>query len=244
MPEYPWMVKLWSNDGTKLVAEASTLPYKHWPDILLWGSRYFVKTEDLTALGEPTPKYCERFCGVVGIYEKMSLLADPSSIVDPHPPSDSESPPGNSALPEVDGDAVIQGLPLDAEIEMLQDPGSFDKATTDGNPPADGHWDKPAPKPLKEDGQHGAYWILPESERAKGFIRPVRRSYIHTVCGALTTMGQAIAETFARNPKYYSDTLCIKCGVHLPVDQFVWDGTGPAVITDPNNWEGFERVGT
>jgi hypothetical protein len=23
-------------------------------------------------------------------------------------------------------------------------------------------------------GQHGAYWVLSESERAKGFIRPVR----------------------------------------------------------------------
>lgn len=241
MPEYPWMVKLWSNDGMTLVAEASTLPYKHWPDLLLWGSRYFVKTEDLTALGEPTPKYCERFCGIVGIYEKMSLPADPSS------------PPGNPALPEVDGDAMIQGLPkAEAEREapslrdVLQDPGSFDKATTDGNPPADGHWDKPAPKPLKEDGQHGAYWILPESERAKGFIRPVRRSYIHTVCGALTTMGQAIAETFARNPKYYSGTFCVKCDAHLSVDQFVWDGTGPKgqVFVDKADYSAWERVGT
>lgn len=231
MPEYPWKVKLWSYDGKTLVAEASTLPYKHWPDLLLWGSRHFVKTKDQG--DEPTPKYCERFCGIVGIYEKMSLQADPSSIADLHPPSEDECPPGN----------------LDAEIEMLQDPGSFDKATTDGNPPADDHWDKPAPKPLKEDKQHGAYWILPESERAKGFVRPVRRSYIHTVCGGLTTMGQSIAETYARNPKYYGKTMCVHCGDHFPVGpdgEFVWDDSGPKgqVFIDKADYSEWERVGT
>lgn len=30
-----------------------------------------------------------------------------------------------------------------------------------------------------ETGQHKAYWVLSESERAKGFIRPVRESYKH-----------------------------------------------------------------
>jgi len=53
------------------------------------------------------------------------------------------------------------------------------KATTDGEPPEDGNWDGPAPKPVREDGQHGAYYVLPESERAKGFVRPYRTSYKH-----------------------------------------------------------------
>ena len=29
------------------------------------------------------------------------------------------------------------------------------------------------------DGQHVDHWVLPQEERAKGFIRPVRRSYKH-----------------------------------------------------------------
>ena len=53
------------------------------------------------------------------------------------------------------------------------------KHTTDGEPPADGHWDGPAPKPLRADGQHESYWVLPESERAKGFVRPYRDTYRH-----------------------------------------------------------------
>ena len=29
------------------------------------------------------------------------------------------------------------------------------------------------------DGQYKDHWILPEEERVKGFVRPVRRSYVH-----------------------------------------------------------------
>lgn len=37
-----------------------------------------------------------------------------------------------------------------------------------------------APGPINpETGQHTSYWVLSEAERAKGFIRPVRRSYQH-----------------------------------------------------------------
>lgn len=51
--------------------------------------------------------------------------------------------------------------------------------TTDGCPPAPGLEDAPAPQPIGANGQHGAYWVLSEEERAKGFVRPVRRSYRH-----------------------------------------------------------------
>ncbi len=36
-----------------------------------------------------------------------------------------------------------------------------------------------APQPVGPGGQHLAYWVLSEEERAKGFVRPVRRSYRH-----------------------------------------------------------------
>lgn len=67
------------------------------------------------------------------------------------------------------------------------------------------------------------YLVLSEEERAKGFIRPVRRTYVHDKCGVATTMGQAIAETYARNPKFYGSTYCVKCSMHLPVGEFKWD---------------------
>jgi hypothetical protein len=39
-------------------------------------------------------------------------------------------------------------------------------------------WDD-SHKELKEDGQQRGYVVLSEEERAKGFVRPVRRSYVH-----------------------------------------------------------------
>jgi hypothetical protein len=125
-------------------------------------------------------------------------------------------------------------------------------------------------------GQQKDYVVLSAEERAKGFIRPVRRSYIHRGklppsnlrdltdeekerqsaynyvkyeeygedkapavgrywtqaqldsvkgCDGLTTMSAPIAETYARDPKFYGATFCAHCGKHLPVDEFVWEGT-------------------
>lgn len=134
-------------------------------------------------------------------------------------------------------------------------------------------------------GQQKAYVVLSEDERAKGFVRPVRRSYRHVgppapsglrdltadeherydqfgyakfeeygpdrspitgkfwtqadldrlgKCGVVTTMGQALAETYARDPSFYSSTFCCRCGTHFPVGEsgeFVWDGTQERVGT-------------
>lgn len=81
------------------------------------------------------------------------------------------------------------------------------------------------------DGQQECYLVLSEEERAKGFVRPVRRTYIHTECGAATTMGLALAETYARDPKFYGGTFCVRCGDHFPVSEFTWDGTDQRVGT-------------
>lgn len=140
------------------------------------------------------------------------------------------------------------------------------------------------------DGQLKDHWVLPAEERAKGFVRPVRRSYRHVGlpapanplrdldpeelecyegtgfvkfepypqepaalvckigrywtqaeldkvgkgCGVVTSMPQAIAETYARSPRYYGQTFCCGCGTYLPVGEhgeFVWDGTNERVGT-------------
>ena len=123
-------------------------------------------------------------------------------------------------------------------------------------------------------GQQKGYVVLSAAERAKGFVRPVRRSYVHVGarprfplrdltpeereryaafgyikredypeseapvtgrfwtearlrpgCGVMTTMGTALAETYARDPKFYSGTFCIGCRTHLPLEEFVWEGS-------------------
>ena len=87
---------------------------------------------------------------------------------------------------------------------------------------------------LKANGQQQGYVVLADEERAKGFVRPVRRAYKHLKCGVVTTMGQTLAETYARDPAFYSGTFCCGCGTHFPVGQageFVWDGTSEKVGT-------------
>lgn len=153
-------------------------------------------------------------------------------------------------------------------------------------------------------GQHGIYLVLSEEERSKGFIRPVRTSYIHIGkkletegtlhslekelenhsdfakefytkengyagflkypkskepvtgrfiktseyndilnkkqhsggCGTITKMRLALAETYARDPKFYGATFCVGCNKHLPVDEFVWDGTNE-ILGSPTTME-------
>lgn len=115
--------------------------------------------------------------------------------------------------------------------------------------------DKPAPPPVdrsattltdgspvtadhreinRETGMQKGYVVLSEEERAKGFVRPVRRDYTHQACGGMTTMGRALAETYARDPAFYSGTFCSYCGAHFPVGkdgEFVWSGTQERVGT-------------
>jgi hypothetical protein len=126
-----------------------------------------------------------------------------------------------------------------------------------------------------QEGQNEIYLVLSDEELKKGFIRPVRNSYIHVGknidkskmrpltknehkqydkynyigfipnensnsavigrfikmsdlipgCGAKTTMSLKIAETYARNPKFYGSTYCCGCQRHLPVEEFIWEDT-------------------
>lgn len=130
----------------------------------------------------------------------------------------------------------------------------------------------PCLRETRPDGQQECYLVLSDEERAKGFVRPVRQSYVHIgaqskydlrplteeekvrhagcnyvafekypesespvtgrfwtqeqldarQCGAITRMPLAIAETYARDPKFYGATYCVKCQKHLPVEEFVW----------------------
>lgn len=94
---------------------------------------------------------------------------------------------------------------------------------TDGSPVTPDHREiDPA------TGQQKGYVVLSADERAKGFVRPVRDTYVHEKCGGVTTMSRALAETYARDPGFYSGTFCSLCRRHFPVGvdgEFRWDGT-------------------
>lgn len=98
------------------------------------------------------------------------------------------------------------------------------KTLVDGSPVTDDHREiNPA------TGQQKAYVILSDEERARGFVRPVRRSYTHRKCGFDTTMSQKIAETYAVSPEFYSATFCVHCRDHFTVNEFCWSGTDEQV---------------
>lgn len=69
----------------------------------------------------------------------------------------------------------------------------------------------------------GCYWTQERLDRAEG-------------CGTVTTMGRALAETYAAKPDFYGSTFCQGCGEYFPVGEFVWIGE--------DGRETAERVGT
>lgn len=90
--------------------------------------------------------------------------------------------------------------------------------TDDPNDPALTHGSDTEPV-----GQASKYLVLSEEERAKGFVRPLRRAYIHVNgCGAVTTMSLPLCETYARDPQFYGSTYCTGCNMHRPVAEFHW----------------------
>ena len=88
-------------------------------------------------------------------------------------------------------------------------------------------------------GMQKGYVVLSAEERAKGWVRPLRRTYTHVGrineqrlggprlggCGTDTTMGLALAETWASDIYFYGGTYCCFCRAHFPLNEFVWAGT-------------------
>lgn len=95
--------------------------------------------------------------------------------------------------------------------------------------------DDPGLQKIRPDGQQENYLVLSDEERAKGFVRPVRQAYKHVKCGQVTTMGLKIAETYARDPKFYGGTFCCGCGSHFSLKDadgnaaFLWEPDGSPV---------------
>lgn len=100
------------------------------------------------------------------------------------------------------------------------------KETVTGNKPENSESMATPTDAKKADGQHSDHWVLSKEERAKGFIRPVRSTYVHLKCLTETTMPYACAETYARQPNFYGSTFCCHCKGYFPVGadgEFIWD---------------------
>lgn len=54
---------------------------------------------------------------------------------------------------------------------------------------------------------------------------------LKTGCGAETRMARSIAETYARDPKFYGSTYCVGCRMHRPVAEFIWSADGSVLGT-------------
>ena len=212
------------------VVDVLPFPDSGMPLVVTWGIRTFVTNPSFQTEGV---RWVYKECFAVA-----SLTASPGrTAVPPEPPP----PP-----PPVDHSAVttLHGTPIGEHRE------------------------------IGPDGMQKDYIVLTEEERRKGFVRPVRRSYLHvgvrpkyptrdltdeektrfakdayvkyeefppecrpslgefwterrlnSGCGEKTTMGQALAETYAREPTFYSGTFCATCRQHFPVGaagEFVW----------------------
>ncbi len=122
------------------------------------------------------------------------------------------------------GESFVAGKCIEKAFEDADNKQSSSDSslTTDRNHP--GLNDHP------NGGKNSAYLILSEEERAKGFVRPVRRSYVHT-CGRTTTMALALCETIARDPKFYGRAFCFACDKHFPIHEFKWTEDGMQVGT-------------
>lgn len=83
----------------------------------------------------------------------------------------------------------------------------------------------PTDEEKERDPNYVLYEDYPESERPV-IGRGWTETQLNSGCGAVTTMALPIAETYARDPKFYGRTFCVGCRTHLPVDEFVWVDEG------------------
>ena len=71
----------------------------------------------------------------------------------------------------------------------------------------------------------------PESEQPKtgSFWTQERLDQAGKGCDTVTDMATPLAETYARNPRFYGGTFCAGCKTHFPIAEFIWDGTDERV---------------
>ncbi len=198
----------------ELIHEFSFPDFQLTPEVAMWGSRIFVLRD---------PFNIKLDSDRTVFYEACAWSVEAS-----------------------DAFAHLQSEPLEPPVINKPAPPPADRSQqclTNGSPVTADHREIDP-----ESGQQKAYVVLTQEERAKGFVRPVRRTYTHVGvwtemisgdgvtskqrvggCDTDTKMGQALAETYARDPGFYSGTFCCFCRVHRPLNEFVWKDTSEQV---------------
>jgi hypothetical protein len=83
--------------------------------------------------------------------------------------------------------------------------------------------------------KYAYYESYPES-KAPVVGRYWTEEQLNSGCGGVTSMGKALAETYARDNTFYGGTFCVNCGKHIRVEEFVW--------INPDGSESNEVVGS
>lgn len=94
------------------------------------------------------------------------------------------------------------------------------RVTLSGEPPRSSDLSAPGPIDPKT-GMHEDYWVFSAEERAKGFVRPVRTSYVHVgrrVCGKPSNEAP---------PAGYAAMVCVMVPGH-DGECLQWSGVRPA----------------
>ena len=55
-------------------------------------------------------------------------------------------------------------------------------------------------------------------------------------------MGTSLAETYARDPNFYSGTFCCVCGTHFPLHEFKWEDGEPMNPSEQPEWNERKRI--
>jgi hypothetical protein len=199
--------------------EPGALVEAHEADCSFWKNLHSAATNAPGFLFDQKFRGC--WAAIYSVGETGDTRWDPGAEDTLPPPSlePTERPPPASE--------PVPAPPTDSSLHKL--------ATVKGGAPAPGYERAEAPQPIDPaTGQNKDHWVLPEEERAKGYIRPIRRGTTHQKCGATTYMPVACAETYARDPKFYAKTFCCTCVDYFPVGphgEFVWEGTNEKVGT-------------
>lgn len=78
-------------------------------------------------------------------------------------------------------------------------------------------------KVLHTTKQYKKTLVHHESERTPAkFVNQLRNKFRHLKCHQMSTVATSVAETLARDPKFYKELFCGTCQVYVPITELVW----------------------
>ncbi len=236
------------------VATVEIPPFKEMPDIVRWGNRTFLKSSDTQykevfeaiSLTESPGLECLHDARKHDFFPyACSLCRQPTAKEEPPPVDRTQLSTIHGGDPAEVRERQKTETGMHSDYIVLSDE---ERARGFVRPVRDSykHVGRPSPKnplldltPEQQERFGDSYAKFekypPDSGRGIGrYWTQEEIDKINKGCGSTTTMGTALAETYARDPKFYGATYCARCGGHFPVGEegeFVWSGTTERVGT-------------